>query len=133
MDSPKRDGATPLHIASEKGHMEIVRLLLNHNADLHVCRDAGLGLDMFVYVFPTTYAMYNIHVHTHPISLHSDARTMEQVLFSCRRRAGILIRWHACWSGGRWYVTDNNDVIVGRKDAFSVQCAGNLVSQSQAC
>ena len=36
-----QDGATPLHIASWKGHGTVVKLLFQHHADVSICMKVG--------------------------------------------------------------------------------------------
>jgi ankyrin repeat protein len=35
------DGSTPLYIASQEGHVEVVKILLKYNADVHATFSAG--------------------------------------------------------------------------------------------
>ena len=41
LHNPSQDGATPLFIASEKGHSTIVDLLLRHEADPNIARNVS--------------------------------------------------------------------------------------------
>ena len=36
MNAQNEDQETPLHFASKRGHLEVVRLLLGHGADVHI-------------------------------------------------------------------------------------------------
>ena len=42
-DAESKAGFTPLHLASQEGHMDMVKLLLKHNADCNAQAKNGLA------------------------------------------------------------------------------------------
>ena len=49
-----QDGATPLHIASEEGHSDIVNTLIRNGANINQPKNVGRGL---------TYGTLSLYVH----------------------------------------------------------------------
>eukprot|EP00040_Diaphanoeca_grandis_P020460 m.108833 g.108833 ORF g.108833 m.108833 type:complete len:485 (-) comp27908_c0_seq1:459-1913(-) len=65
IDAPKRDGATPLFIAAQEGHCELVRLLIGRGADLDLSDEDGIS--------PLYIASYQGHLEVVDILLDAGA------------------------------------------------------------
>ena len=92
----RREGWTPLHVASMGGHEEVVRLLLEHGADVHAQKkdgDAALHLatvhrrDKVMRVLLEHGAHVNAHGKHNSTPLHRAAR-------GCLARAAKLLLEH---------------------------------------
>ena len=61
-----QDKSTPLHIASAKGHIEIVKFLLSEKADPDFQDKVGLSLfqSFFFFFWPTSLFQGQIHTPT---------------------------------------------------------------------
>ena len=58
IDLAKNDGVTPLWIACQEGHENVVTLLLSHNADVNLAKSDGIT--------PLWIACQKGHEHVHP-------------------------------------------------------------------
>ena len=61
-------GSTALHLASAKGYVLIVRLLLQKQADVNICREVWT-LTLQWYVFESVVIVVNTDIHKHLMTL----------------------------------------------------------------
>jgi ankyrin repeat protein len=75
MCPPVQDGWTPLFIASEYGHLEVVKALIERRADV----EAKFKVSRTSSIHARTHARARAHTHTQAHTLtHSNARILRE-------------------------------------------------------
>jgi ankyrin repeat protein len=79
---PNGDGSTPIDSASGNGHTEVVKLLLEHDADITILDERGW--------LPIHAASAGNHADVVKILLESGANLTSQIKMGIRRSAWLL-------------------------------------------